>query len=218
MSSQSAGRYWQGFWNVLVVPSAVLPVRDPQWARLRPEDTGFPLRSMAAQRCAYSALLCGRSPIPCGFIWACPAGDGHFRLKSRGGALKCAHLLATCFLGLTCPHLSPQGGETAYGRRRVKTVFSFSQGRSWTATRALTGRRGPDDGFLPFRSTGGNAPRTYNSRHALNGVVVNTHGARRRCGGKRRRHKRPRFDSPAQLQRSTQTMLLQLFLAAELHD
>ena len=53
--------------------------------------------SRVAQRCADSALLCGRSPSPCGFIWACRGGDWHFRLKSRGGALKGAHLLATCY-------------------------------------------------------------------------------------------------------------------------
>ena len=29
-------------------------------------------------------------------MWARPGGDWHFRLKSRGGALKGAHLLATC--------------------------------------------------------------------------------------------------------------------------
>jgi hypothetical protein len=52
--------------------------------------------SGVAQRCAYSALLCGLSPIPCGFMRACSGGDWHFRLKSRGGALKGAHLLATC--------------------------------------------------------------------------------------------------------------------------
>jgi len=52
--------------------------------------------SRVAQRCAYSALLCGPSTIPCGFMCPCSGGDPHFRLKSRGGALKGAHLLATC--------------------------------------------------------------------------------------------------------------------------
>jgi hypothetical protein len=47
--------------------------------------------------------------------------------------------------------LSPRRAKTDYARRRVKTVFSFSEGRRWTATGVLTSRRGPDEGSLPAR-------------------------------------------------------------------
>jgi hypothetical protein len=48
---------------------------------------------------------------------------------------------------------------------RVTTVFSFSQGRRWSATGVLPSRRGPDEGSLPPRATGANAPRTYDERY-----------------------------------------------------
>ena len=37
----------------------------------------------------------------------------------------------------------------AAGCRRKETLFSFSEGRRWTATGVLTSRRGPDEGSLP---------------------------------------------------------------------
>ena len=49
-------------------------------------------------------------------------------------------------------------------------------------------------GLSRARSTGANAPRTYSSRHPVDGVVVNTQRARRRCDG--RLCADPKADSP----------------------
>jgi hypothetical protein len=40
----------------------------------------------------------------------------------------------------------------AAGRRHKEALFSFSQGRRWTATGVLTSRRGPDEGSLAPRA------------------------------------------------------------------
>ena len=37
-------------------------------------------------------------PTPSGFMWAFPGDDWHFRLRNRGGSLKGAPFLATCFV------------------------------------------------------------------------------------------------------------------------
>jgi hypothetical protein len=60
------------------------------------------LHGTVAPRCAYSALVGGRSPIPCGFMRPCSRGNWHFRLKSRGGSLKGAHHRATGCTFLLC--------------------------------------------------------------------------------------------------------------------
>ena len=51
-------------------------------------------------------------------------------------ALVCKLLIPRSSFELS--HRLPGRGKSGYARRRVKTVFSLSEGRRWTATGALT--------------------------------------------------------------------------------
>ena len=75
--------------------------------------------------------------------------------------------------GSTCPPSPRRRGKTDYARRRTKTVFSFSEGRRWTATGVLTSRRGLDEGSLPER------PR----RQYRNSFILLHTSADKRSGG-----------------------------------
>ena len=95
----------------------------------------------------------------------------------RGSARRCAALHRRKKTSFPSPGgeggprraLSPAVAGRILRRARERTTmcgaappqenfFSFSRGRRWTATGALTSRRGPDEGFLaPPRFTGGDA-------------------------------------------------------------
>ena len=63
-----------------------------------------------------------------------------------------------CGSAAPCCPLSAPACAVGYARRRTTTVFSFSEGRRWTATGVLTRRRGPDEGSLSDSWAGKHAP------------------------------------------------------------
>jgi len=95
-----------------------------------------------------------RSPraIPCGY--ALPRGSPSFSPISR--------------LRVRVGRRFPSAPACAVGhvRRRTATMFSFSEGRRWTATGVLTRRRGPDEGSLSTEEGTGPLPSFFPSPSA----------------------------------------------------
>jgi hypothetical protein len=144
MQAQNASTVGIRYWGKQCQEPFFSPISGSRFSKSGPLDTcdhsfrsarsrvlfhrrGAAWGSRVVQRCAYSVLLCGHSPIPCEFVRACPGDDRHFRLKSRGGALKSAHLLATCSALPPSPGypLREEGCQVPFpGRHGFLTVFS----------------------------------------------------------------------------------------------